>query len=84
MTVYELIQELARFDADVEVEVNVNIDQKCITGKLDVDTDNLKTGDDADVIANLEETADDFEVRSVSIYRGRTKRECCEIKATLS
>ena len=64
MTVYELIQELARFDADTEVEVSIlaNSFRTEVVAKEDAEY-----GDSIDA----EEYTDDFSVEDYQKYTGK-------------
>lgn len=59
MTVYEMIQELAQYEADTEVEVNVTTDAYIATVEVDED---VKDGEETDVKVDIDEDIDDFDI----------------------
>lgn len=68
MTVYELIQELAQFDADMEVEVSVYADgfETEVVAKEDAEY-----GDAIDAEVDIDEYTDDFSVEDYKKYTGK-------------
>ncbi len=69
MTVYEMIQELAQHDADMEIEVNVVTDddyEATVTVEEDV-----KDGEETDVKVDIDEDIEDFDIEEYKYYNGR-------------
>lgn len=68
MTVYELTQELARFDADTEVEVSIlaNSFRTEVVAKEDAEY-----GDSIDAEVDIDEYTDDFSVEDYQKYTGK-------------
>lgn len=68
MTVYELIQELARFDADTEVEVSIlaNSFRTEVVAKEDAEYE-----DSIDAEVDIDEYTDDFSVEDYQKYTGK-------------
>ena len=77
MTVYELIQELARFDADMEVEVSIfaNSFETEAVAKEDAEY-----GDAIDAEVDIDEYTDDF---SVEDYKKYTEKHVVRLNVTL-
>lgn len=70
MTVYEIIQELAQYDADKEVEINVKTSDNYKT-YVEVKED-VKEGEETEVKVDIEEDVDDFDISERKGYTGRT------------
>lgn len=68
MTVYELIQELVQFDADMEVEVSIfaNSFETEAVAKEDAEY-----GDAIDAEVDIDEYTDDFSVEDYKKYTGK-------------
>lgn len=69
MTVYEMIQELAQYDADLDVEVNVVTDddyETTVTVKEDVED-----GEETDVKLDIDEDIEDFDIDEYKKYTGK-------------
>ena len=68
MTVYELIQELVQFDADMEVEVSVsaNAFETEVVAKEDAEY-----GDAIDAEVDIDEYTDDLSVEDYKKYTGK-------------
>lgn len=68
MTVYELIQELVQFDADMEVEISVSADgfETEVVAKEDAEY-----GDSIDAEVDIDEYTDDFSVEDYKKYAGK-------------
>lgn len=68
MTVYELIQELVQFDADMEVEVSIfaNSFETEAVAKEDAEY-----GDAIDAEVDIDEYTDDFSVEEYKKYTGK-------------
>lgn len=60
MTVYEMIQELAQYDADTDVEVNVFTDDDYET-TVTVEED-VKDGEETDAKIDIDEDINDFDI----------------------
>lgn len=68
MTVYEMIQELAQYEADTEVEVNVTTDDYIATVEVDED---VAEGEEADVKIDIDEDIEDFGIDEYKKYMGK-------------
>ena len=68
MTVYELIQELAQFDAEMEVEVSVSADAFETEA---VAKEDAEYGDAIDAEVDIDEYTDDFRVEDYKKYTGK-------------
>ena len=68
MTVYELIQELAQFDAEMEVEVSVSADAFETEA---VAKEDAEYGDTIDAEVDIDEYTDDFSVEDYKKYTGK-------------
>lgn len=68
MTVYELIQELAQYDADMEVQVNVAADDYETTVTVEED---VKDGEETDVKVDIDEDIEDFDIEEYKYYNGK-------------
>lgn len=68
MTVYELIQELAQFDAEMEVEVSVSADAFETEA---VAKEDAEYGDAIDAEVDIDEYTDDFSVEDYKEYTGK-------------
>lgn len=79
MKVYEMIQELVRYDADAEVVVNVEVDKRS-TDVYVPDTAELDADNELEV--EIDEEAD-YEVESKTRYAGGKRTEYVQISAYL-
>lgn len=70
MTVYEMIQELAQYDADREVEINVKTSDNYKT-YVEV-KEYVQEGEETEVKVDIEEDVDDFDISERREYAGRT------------
>lgn len=77
MTVYEMIQELTRHDANSEVEINVTADNYKAYATVDED---LSEGDGTDAIFHVDETVDDFDIDEYKTYRENRVRINVELR----
>ena len=68
MTVYELIQELAQFDAEMEVEVSISADAFETEA---VAKEDAEYGDAIDAEVGIDEYTDDFSVEDYKKYTGK-------------
>lgn len=68
MTVYELIQELAQFDAEMEVEVSISADAFETEA---VAKEDAEYGDAIDAEVDIDEYTDDFSVEDYKKYTGK-------------
>ena len=68
MTVYEMIQELAQYEADTEVEVNVTTDDYIATVEVDED---VSEGEETDVKVDIDKDIDDFDIDDYRKYTGK-------------
>lgn len=68
MTVYEMIQELARYEADQEVEINVVADEYRATVQVEED---VKDGEETDVDVEFDEDVEDFDIDEYRKYTGK-------------
>lgn len=68
MTVYEMIQELAQYEADTEVEVNVTTDNYIATVEVDED---VSEGEETDVKLDIDEDIEDFDIDDYRKYTGK-------------
>ena len=77
MTVYELIQELAQYEADQEVEINVVADEYSATVQVQED---VSDGEETDVDIDIDEDITEF---SVYEYKNQKKEKIVRIIADL-
>lgn len=77
MTVYEMIQELARYDANCKVEINVTTDDYKATVKVEED---VSDGEETDVTVDIDETIEDFDIGGYTTYRENRIRINVELK----
>ena len=68
MTVYEMIQELAQYDADLDVEINVTTDDYETTVEVEED---VKDGEETDVKLDIDEDIEDFDIDDYKKYTGK-------------
>lgn len=68
MKVYEMIQELTKYDADQEVEINVVADGYSTTVEVDED---VKDGEETDVDIDFDEDVTEFDVDEYKKYNGQ-------------
>ena len=68
MTVYEMIQELAQYEADTEIEVNVTTDDYIATVEVDED---VSEGEETDVKVDIDKDIDDFDIDDYRKYTGK-------------
>lgn len=68
MTVYELIRELAQFDAEMEVEVSISADAFETEA---VAKEDAEYGDAIDAEVDIDEYTDDFSVEDYKKYTGK-------------
>lgn len=68
MTVYEMIQELAQYDADTDVEINVTTDDYETTVEVEED---VKDGEGTDVKLDIDEDIEDFDIDDYKKYTGK-------------
>ena len=68
MTVYDLIQELAQFDAEMEVEVSITADAFETEA---VAKEDAEYGDAIDAEVDIDEYTDDFSVEDYKKYTGK-------------
>ena len=68
MTVYELIQELAQFDGEMEVEVSISADAFETEA---VAKEDAEYGDAIDAEVDIDEYTDDFSVEDYKKYTGK-------------
>lgn len=68
MTVYEMIQELAQYDADLDVEINVTTDDYETTVEVEED---VKDGEETDVKIDIDEDIEDFDIEEYKRYSGK-------------
>jgi hypothetical protein len=68
MTVYEMIQELAQYDADLDVEINVTTDDYETTVEVEED---VKDGEETDVKLDIDEDIEDFNIDDYKKYTGK-------------
>lgn len=68
MTVYEMIQELAQYDADLDVEINVTTDDYETTVEVEED---VKDGEGTDVKLDIDEDIEDFDIDDYKKYTGK-------------
>lgn len=69
MTVYEIIQELAQYEADQEVEINVTTDEYRATVEVEED---VRGGEETEVNIELDEDITDFDIDEYKPY-GKAK-----------
>lgn len=77
MTVYEMIQELAQYEADQEVEINVVADEFPVTVVVGEDT---QEGEEIDTEVDFDEDVTDFDIDE---YRHFQKGKVVRINAVL-
>lgn len=70
MKVYEMIQELARYDADMEVEVNIYAKGYSTSATAQEDAED---GDEVEVKLDIDEDISDFDIQEYVPYRGYKK-----------
>lgn len=68
MTVYEMIQELAQYEADREVEINVVADEYRATVQVEED---VKDGEETDVDVEFDEDVTEFDIDEYRRYNGQ-------------
>lgn len=68
MTVYELIQELAKYDADMDVEVSVYAENFAVDAVAKEDAEDGKL---IDAEVDIDEYTDDFSVEDYKKYTGK-------------
>lgn len=68
MTVYEMIQELAQYDADTEVEVNVAADKYRTTAEA---LEDVKEGEETEVDVGFDENVSGFSIDECVEHTGR-------------
>ena len=68
MTVYEMIQKLAKYDADLDVEINVTTDDYETTVEVEEDA---KDGEETDVKLDIDEDIEDFDIDDYKKYTGK-------------
>lgn len=77
MTVYEMIQELAQYEADMEVEINITTDDYEMTVEVEED---VKDGEETDVKLDIDEDIGDFDI---DVYRKYSNRKTVRINVEL-
>ena len=77
MTVYELIQELAQYDANSSVEINVTTDDYKATVEVG---ENVSDGEETDVTVDIDETIEDFDIDDYAYRNNRIVRINVELK----
>lgn len=68
MTVYELIQELTKYDADMDVEVSVYAENFAVDAVAKEDAEDGKL---IDAEVDIDEYTDDFSVEDYKKYTGK-------------
>lgn len=68
MTVYEMIQELAQYDADLDVEINAYSENYRTTVEVEED---VKDGEETDVKLDIDEDIEDFDIDDYKKYTGK-------------
>lgn len=66
MKVYEMIQELAQYEADQEVEINVVADRYRVTAEVEEDTEK---GEEVDVDVDFDEDVTEFDICEYRHYQ---------------
>lgn len=77
MTVYEMIQELAQYDADTEVEIDVIANDYEMTVEVEED---VKDGEETDVKVNIDDDISDFDIDEYEWGRKKVVRINVELK----
>lgn len=67
MTVYEMIQELSKYDADLKVKINVYSNNFYTEG---IARENANEGEELDIKINLDEDIFEFCIKEEKPYRG--------------
>lgn len=68
MTVYEMIQELAQYEADREVEINVVAYELPVTVAV---VEDVKDGEEIDTIVDFDEDVTEFNIDEYGKYNGQ-------------
>lgn len=68
MTVYELIQKLTKYDADMDVEVSVYAENFAVDA---VEKEDAEDGKLIDAEVDIDEYTDDFSVEDYKEYTGK-------------
>lgn len=70
MTVYEMIQELSKYDADLEVEINVYSNNFYTEG---IAREDANEGEEINIKLNIDEDVSDFCIENYKPYRGNSR-----------
>lgn len=70
MTVYEMIQELSRYDANTEVIVNVAVEDYPFTATVSED---VKEGEETEVEVELDEDIEKFDIGECRDWRNEKR-----------
>lgn len=70
MTVYEMIQELSKYDADSEVEINVYFNNFYTEG---ISREDVNEGEEIDIKLNIDEDISDFRIESYKPYKENSR-----------
>lgn len=70
MTVYEMIQELSKYDADSEVEINVYSNNFYTEG---ISREDVNEGEEIDIKLNIDEDISDFRIENYKPYKENSR-----------